>query len=69
MFTGQQVFAIAAVCSVVFALGGIFITGHILGEKCKHDWEKIYDGKSAHNWNVIIYRCRRCGKIQKIKVE
>jgi hypothetical protein len=43
---------------------GIGLTYFTLVKKCAHDWEKIYDGSY-----IILYRCKKCGKVQKIKVK
>ena len=55
---------VVALCMVCFIVG-FFVCGaavyHI--DKCDHEYEKIYDG--CHK---IVYRCKKCGKVQKVRI-
>lgn len=44
-----------------------FVIHTILQHKCKHDWEdfEVHSYKSASV--ITILKCRKCGKIKKIK--
>lgn len=63
MFTGQQVFALVMFFSFVSVISGMGLTYSTLVKKCEHDYEKISETSC-----MIIYRCKKCGKVQKIPI-
>lgn len=63
MFTGQQVFGLVMFFSLVSVMSGIGLAYFTLVKKCEHDYEKI--SQSSY---MIVYRCKKCGKVQKIPI-
>ena len=68
MLTGQQIFGMILFFSLISWLASTLVTYKILVKKCEHDYEKIYEGEKAFV-HVIVYRCSKCGKVQRVKVK
>lgn len=63
MFTVQQVFGMILFFSLISWLASTLVTYKILVKKCEHDYEKI--SQSSY---MIVYRCKKCGEVQKISI-
>ena len=63
MFTGQQIVGMILFFSVISWLASMLVTYKMLVKKCEHDYEKI--SQSSY---MIVYRCKKCGEVQKILI-
>lgn len=60
---------VLALCMISLMLG-FFISCVVFyhANKCNHHYEKIYEGEKSFA-HVIVYRCSKCGKVQRVKVK
>ena len=41
----------------------------IFGKKCKHEWKIEQDMKPFRNIQIVLYSCKKCGKMKKVKMD